>query len=246
MGARLERGLLQHEGVLLPDVDRAPLQGPFASIPGLALTEGSLRSPIPGLLPFPRPVVVLGVVPTPPTGLPIELVPLRPPPPEVVLRLVPPEPLIPADDPVEPELAPPSHCCYHHLRRRRRLALMHFRSFPRRFQRPKASRFAYALSFSLVVVAVNQRQLRSFLSGRGLATLLNRNEWQRERLSSRLSICLPHLGGGSSGCSRPPDGMRPKLPFCSCNNKCIGVADLSHRFDGKSKPRTSIGRGPTK
>jgi hypothetical protein len=31
------------------------------------------------LLPFPIPVVVLGVVPTPPTGLPIELAPVVPP-----------------------------------------------------------------------------------------------------------------------------------------------------------------------
>jgi hypothetical protein len=69
----------QQEGVLLPDVDRAPLQGPLAFSPGFALTEGSLLSPIPGLLPFPRPVVVLGVVPTPPVGLPIELAPAVPP-----------------------------------------------------------------------------------------------------------------------------------------------------------------------
>jgi hypothetical protein len=75
----------------LPDVDRAPLQGPFASSAGLALTEGSLLSPIPGLLPFPRPVVVLGVVPPPgdekpvlpadevPTKLPAEPPPALPP-----------------------------------------------------------------------------------------------------------------------------------------------------------------------
>lgn len=68
----------QQEGVLLPDVDWAPLQGPFASSPGFALTEGSLLSPIPGLLPFPRPVVVLGVVPAPPIGLPMELPPAVP------------------------------------------------------------------------------------------------------------------------------------------------------------------------
>ena len=55
----------QHEGVLLPDVDRAPLQGPFASSPGFAVTDGSLLSPIPGLLPFPKPAVMLGVVPLP-------------------------------------------------------------------------------------------------------------------------------------------------------------------------------------
>jgi hypothetical protein len=53
---------------LLPDVDRAPLQGPFASSPGLARMEGSLLSPIPGLFPFPNPAVVLGVVPAPKFG----------------------------------------------------------------------------------------------------------------------------------------------------------------------------------
>jgi hypothetical protein len=68
--------VLQQEGVLVPDVDRAPLHGPFASSPGVALIEGSVSLPIPGLLPFPRPVVVLGVVPGPPIGLPIELNPL--------------------------------------------------------------------------------------------------------------------------------------------------------------------------
>jgi hypothetical protein len=40
---------LQQDGVLLPEVDLAPLQGPFASSPGLARMEGSLLSPIPGL-----------------------------------------------------------------------------------------------------------------------------------------------------------------------------------------------------
>jgi hypothetical protein len=39
----------QQDGVLLPEVDRAPLQGPFAG--GLALTEGSLMLPMPGLPP---------------------------------------------------------------------------------------------------------------------------------------------------------------------------------------------------
>lgn len=87
----MARHRLQQEGVLLPDVDRAPLQGPFASSPGVALIEGSLLSPIPGLLPFPKPVVVLGVVPYPPIGLPIELYPL------VIVPLPPPElPPIPA------------------------------------------------------------------------------------------------------------------------------------------------------
>jgi hypothetical protein len=42
-------GLHQQDGVLLPNVDRAPLQGPFALSPGFALTEGALMSPIPGL-----------------------------------------------------------------------------------------------------------------------------------------------------------------------------------------------------
>ena len=50
---------------MLPDVERAPLQGPFASRPTFALIEGSLLSPIPGFSPFPIPGVVLGVVPTP-------------------------------------------------------------------------------------------------------------------------------------------------------------------------------------
>jgi hypothetical protein len=79
----------QQDGVLLPDVDRAPLQGPFASSPGFNLTEGSLLSPKPGLLPFPKPVVVLGVVPGPPTGLPKPDVPLFTPP---VLPPAPPAP----------------------------------------------------------------------------------------------------------------------------------------------------------
>jgi hypothetical protein len=68
------RNVLQQEGVLFPDVDRAPLHGPFASSPGLALIDGSLLSPIPGLLPFPGP----GVVKTPPevTLAELEIVPL--------------------------------------------------------------------------------------------------------------------------------------------------------------------------
>jgi hypothetical protein len=69
----MTRCLVQQEGVLLPDVDRAPLQGPFASSPGLSLMEGSLLSPIPGLLPFPSPAVVLGVVPAPKVGTLVEL-----------------------------------------------------------------------------------------------------------------------------------------------------------------------------
>jgi hypothetical protein len=73
MGADRCATVRQQDGVLLPDVERAPLQGPLASSPGFALTEGSLLSPIPGLLPFPMPVVVLGEVPYPPIGLPIEL-----------------------------------------------------------------------------------------------------------------------------------------------------------------------------
>ncbi len=59
---------IQQEGVLFPAVDRAPLQGPFASSPVFALIEGSLLSPIPGLLPFPKPAVELGVVLIPKFG----------------------------------------------------------------------------------------------------------------------------------------------------------------------------------
>lgn len=59
---------VQQDGVLLPAVDRAPLQGPFASSPVFALMEGSLRSPIPGLLPFPKPAVELGEVLIPKFG----------------------------------------------------------------------------------------------------------------------------------------------------------------------------------
>src|SRR6185437_1758894 len=39
--------------VLLPDIDRAPLQGPFASRPVFALIEGPLLSPIQGCCRFP-------------------------------------------------------------------------------------------------------------------------------------------------------------------------------------------------
>jgi hypothetical protein len=58
----------QQEGVLLPAVERAPLHGPLASSPVFALIEGSLLSPMPGLLPFPKPAVELGVVLMPKFG----------------------------------------------------------------------------------------------------------------------------------------------------------------------------------
>lgn len=82
--------------MLLPDVDRAPLQGPFAFRPGFVLTDGSLILPTPELLPAPALPVPMPVVPgvvvlpgadrpdvppvaEPPTELPVEAPPVAPP-----------------------------------------------------------------------------------------------------------------------------------------------------------------------